>query len=61
MNIQINSYVKFYLDGHIHGYGEGIVKNDIDSRSIELQLTTVCKEYPIGTMLIVDKNEIATN
>ena len=57
-DIKINSHVKFALDGGVHAYGEGIVKNILSNELIEVELTTNCKEFTIGTLVLVYSNEL---
>lgn len=52
-----NQKIKFKLDGGSHAYGEGLVKICY-SKCVEVELTTPCKEFDIGCMVLVDYSEI---
>jgi hypothetical protein len=55
MKFSYNQLITFKLDGH--WYGNGRIKV-INSHSVEVELTNPCKEFPKGTMLIVDNSEV---
>jgi hypothetical protein len=55
MKIELNEKINFLLDRNVEG--EGIVKA-IYSHTVEVELTSPCKEYNDGVMILVDHSEI---
>lgn len=49
--------VQFNLDGGLHSYGEGWVK-DCYIKSVSVVLTVPCKEFSVGDVILVDYSEI---
>lgn len=49
--------IKFALENHPHGMGEGIIISKSNNQYIVL-LTTDCKEHKVGAKIIVDEIEI---
>ena len=50
--------IEFKLDGNWSG--EGTIVN-VWSHSYEVELTKPCKEYPIGMLLLVYKEEVTSS
>ena len=67
MKINISDTVTFLLDGKRPGVGE-VVKlpaklnalMDFTVLSYQIKLTSSCKEFPTGTIILVDPNEITS-
>lgn len=55
VNLSYNQEISFRLDNSWSG--KGLIKV-INSHSVEVELLTECKEFPVGAMIIVDKAEI---
>ena len=53
--MKINQVIKFKLDGVRDG--EGLVKY-IATDAVDVELTKPCKEFPVGSRIIVSLNEI---
>ena len=54
MNFHYDQKITFKLDGS--WYGTGLVKV-INGHSLEVELLTPCKEFPKGSLIIIDKSE----
>ena len=54
--MKINDKIKFYLDGAAHAYGEGIVVELDKAGNPTVELTTPCKEFPIGKTIYLYLN-----
>ena len=55
MKAKFEDHIKFRLDGNWEG--EGIVVQS-HSHSCDVELTKDCKEYPKGSVIIIDFKEI---
>jgi len=56
-DIHVGQLVLFYLDHHPHSRGQGIIQN-IDNNMVLVELTTECKEFAVGTTIVVMVDEI---
>jgi hypothetical protein len=57
MNIKIGQDIKFKLDGNWHG--EGYVTDvEPSTLTLEVKLTSNCKEFEPGQEILIDENEI---
>lgn len=55
--VLFNDKVNFRLDGNQAHEGSGIVKS-IHNHEIKVELTKPCKEFDVGAMILIDKNEL---
>jgi hypothetical protein len=55
MKIELGEKIKFLLDGNVEA--QGIVKA-IYSHTVEVELTSPCKEFDAEAMILVDHSEI---
>lgn len=53
--MKYNQEISFRLDNSWHG--RGIIKV-VNGHSVEVELTTECKEFPVGSIIIVENSEI---
>lgn len=58
MNIKIGYEISFRLDGRNFGMGKVCSMPNAACQAYEVELTTVCKEFPIGRKILVFPDEI---